>query len=336
MLFNKQLDKAHAGLPDLRPPLPAVGRGAARAAPRSRDRGPSATPASSRSTRSGSSTRSRTRTAWPRPRRRPGCATRPSGGPASIGGDARRDLRHGLRVHGRLDGRGRRREGHPGRRARARGADPADRRQRIGWRADAGGHARADAAGQDPRRARAPARRPASRSCRVLSDPTTGGVFASFAAVGDVNIAEPNALIGFAGSRVSAGTIAQELPPGFQRAEFLFSHGFIDRVVAAPELRDELDRLLLRLLRPATRRRSAELRPTSTSPAFRPFSFLSTLAERVGELAVGDAPTTTARARDRTAAARRAASTRRRTTSGRASSSPATCAGRGRSSSSRR
>ncbi len=65
----------------------------------------------------------------------------------------------------------------------------------------------------------------------VLSDPTTGGVFASFAAVGDVNIAEPNALIGFAGSRVSAGTIAQELPPGFQRSEFLFEHGFIDRVV---------------------------------------------------------------------------------------------------------
>ena len=76
----------------------------------------------------------------------------------------------------------------------------------------------------------------------VLSDPTTGGVFASFAAVGDVNVAEPNALIGFAGSRVSAGTIAQELPPGFQRSEFLFEHGFIDRVVSRPDLRDELDR----------------------------------------------------------------------------------------------
>src|SRR4029453_8725174 len=83
----------------------------------------------------------------------------------------------------------------------------------------------------------------------VLSDPTTGGVFASFAAVGDVNIAEPNALIGFAGSRVSAGTIAQELPPGFQRSEFLFDHGFVDRVVERPDLRDELARLL-RLLRP--------------------------------------------------------------------------------------
>jgi acetyl-CoA carboxylase carboxyl transferase subunit beta len=84
----------------------------------------------------------------------------------------------------------------------------------------------------------------------ILSDPTTGGVFASFAAVGDVNLAEPNALIGFAGSRVSAGTIAQELPPGFQRAEFLFRHGFIDRVVPRAELRAELA-ALLRFLVPA-------------------------------------------------------------------------------------
>ncbi len=81
----------------------------------------------------------------------------------------------------------------------------------------------------------------------VLADPTTGGVFASFAALGDVNVAEPNALIGFAGARVSAGTIAEELPPGFQRAEFLFSHGFVDRIVTRGDLRDELA-LLLELL----------------------------------------------------------------------------------------
>jgi acetyl-CoA carboxylase carboxyl transferase subunit beta len=78
----------------------------------------------------------------------------------------------------------------------------------------------------------------------VLADPTTGGVFASFAALGDVNVAEPNALIGFAGARVSAGTIAEELPPGFQRAEFLFAHGFVDRIVPRPELRDELTAIL--------------------------------------------------------------------------------------------
>lgn len=83
----------------------------------------------------------------------------------------------------------------------------------------------------------------------IMSDPTTGGVFASFAAVGDVNLAEPNALIGFAGARVSAGTIAQELPPGFQRAEFLYRHGFVDRVVHRAELRAELA-ALLRFLAP--------------------------------------------------------------------------------------
>ncbi len=78
----------------------------------------------------------------------------------------------------------------------------------------------------------------------VMSDPTTGGVFASFAAAGDVNFAEPNALIGFAGARVGAGTIGQELPPGFQRTEFLFRHGFVDRIVVRAELRGELARIL--------------------------------------------------------------------------------------------
>jgi acetyl-CoA carboxylase carboxyl transferase subunit beta len=78
----------------------------------------------------------------------------------------------------------------------------------------------------------------------VMSDPTTGGVFASYAVLGDVNLAEPNALIGFAGARVAAGTIAQELPPGFQRSEFLFEHGFVDRVVQRRELRAELAALL--------------------------------------------------------------------------------------------
>ena len=78
----------------------------------------------------------------------------------------------------------------------------------------------------------------------VMADPTTGGVFASFASVGDVNLAEPNALIGFAGARVSAGTIADELPPGFQRSEFLLSHGFIDRIVHRSALRAELYMIL--------------------------------------------------------------------------------------------
>jgi acetyl-CoA carboxylase carboxyl transferase beta subunit/acetyl-CoA carboxylase carboxyl transferase alpha subunit len=122
----------------------------------------------------------------------------------------------------------------------------------------------------------------------VLSDPTTGGVFASFAAIGDVNIAEPNALIGFAGSRVSVGTIAQELPTGFQRSEFLFAHGFVDRVVPRAGLRDELAHLL-RLLPP---------RPLDAVPAyapldvdldrFRPRSLISSLVEKIGELGLPD------------------------------------------------
>ena len=78
----------------------------------------------------------------------------------------------------------------------------------------------------------------------ILSDPTTGGVFASFSALGDVNIAEPNALIGFAGARVAAGTTGDELPEGFQRSEFLFKHGFVDMVVERSDLRAEVSRLL--------------------------------------------------------------------------------------------
>ena len=78
----------------------------------------------------------------------------------------------------------------------------------------------------------------------VMSDPTTGGTFASFAAVGDVNIAEPNALIRFAGDRVSAGTIGEELPPNYAKAEFQLQHGFVDRIVSRHKLREEITTLL--------------------------------------------------------------------------------------------
>ena len=81
----------------------------------------------------------------------------------------------------------------------------------------------------------------------VLTDPTTGGVAASFAMLGDVIIAEPRALIGFAGPRVIEQTIRQKLPEGFQRSEFLLKHGFIDRVVQRSEMRDELARILQNL-----------------------------------------------------------------------------------------
>ena len=78
----------------------------------------------------------------------------------------------------------------------------------------------------------------------VLTDPTTGGVTASFAMLGDVTIAEPGALIGFAGPRTIAETIKVELPEGFQRAEFLLEHGFIDMIVPRKELRSEIARLI--------------------------------------------------------------------------------------------
>ncbi len=78
----------------------------------------------------------------------------------------------------------------------------------------------------------------------VLTDPTTGGVTASFAMLGDIILAEPKALIGFAGQRVIQGTIHEKLPEGFQRAEFQQEHGFVDRIVHREKLRDELGTIL--------------------------------------------------------------------------------------------
>jgi len=78
----------------------------------------------------------------------------------------------------------------------------------------------------------------------VLTDPTTGGVTASFAMLGDLNIAEPGALIGFAGPRVIKETIKKDLPEGFQRSEFLLEHGFLDFIVSRKELKERIATLL--------------------------------------------------------------------------------------------
>ncbi len=78
----------------------------------------------------------------------------------------------------------------------------------------------------------------------VMTDPTTGGVTASYAMLGDVQIAEPNALIGFAGQRVIQDTIREKLPEGFQRAEYLLDHGMLDMVVERKDLRGTLARLI--------------------------------------------------------------------------------------------
>ncbi len=81
----------------------------------------------------------------------------------------------------------------------------------------------------------------------VMTDPTTGGVSASLAMLGDVNIAEPDALIGFAGPRVIEQTVGQSLPEGFQRSEFLLDHGAIDMIVDRRRMRDEIAELLAKL-----------------------------------------------------------------------------------------
>ena len=78
----------------------------------------------------------------------------------------------------------------------------------------------------------------------VMTDPTTGGVTASYAMLGDLNLAEPGALIGFAGPRVIKQTIGKDLPPGFQRAEFQLEHGFVDIVVHRKEMKETITKLL--------------------------------------------------------------------------------------------
>jgi acetyl-CoA carboxylase carboxyl transferase subunit beta len=82
----------------------------------------------------------------------------------------------------------------------------------------------------------------------VLTDPTTGGVTASYAMLGDVHIAEPSALIGFAGPRVIKQTIGKDLPKGFQRSEFLLEKGFVDLVVHRKELKETITKILRHLI----------------------------------------------------------------------------------------
>jgi len=100
----------------------------------------------------------------------------------------------------------------------------------------------------------------------VLTDPTTGGVTASFAMLGDLNIAEPRALIGFAGPRVIEQTIRQKLPEGFQRSEFLLEHGFVDLVVDRRELKAAIARPLgFMLAAPVTE--AAPVEPPAATPS---------------------------------------------------------------------
>ena len=98
----------------------------------------------------------------------------------------------------------------------------------------------------------------------ILTDPTTGGVTASYAMLGDLNIAEPKALIGFAGPRVIEQTIREKLPEGFQRAEFLVEHGMLDFIVERRRMREVLLQVLRVLFNPAM---VADLWPHAEQPA---------------------------------------------------------------------
>ncbi|HMO71430.1 MAG TPA: acetyl-CoA carboxylase, carboxyltransferase subunit beta [Paracoccaceae bacterium] len=100
----------------------------------------------------------------------------------------------------------------------------------------------------------------------VLTHPTTGGVTASYAMLGDVQIAEPNALICFAGPRVIEQTIREKLPEGFQRAEYLLDHGMLDRVTPRKALREELAVILRMLMRQAPAARGAPPAPAAAAP----------------------------------------------------------------------
>ena len=86
----------------------------------------------------------------------------------------------------------------------------------------------------------------------IVTDPTTGGVLASFASLGDLILAEPNALIGFSGARVTSETIGEKLPKGFQRSEFVLEHGFVDQVVPRGQLRERIA-YFLNAFRPSAR-----------------------------------------------------------------------------------
>jgi len=101
----------------------------------------------------------------------------------------------------------------------------------------------------------------------VLTNPTTGGVTASYAMLGDVHIAEPGALIGFAGPRVIEQTIREKLPEGFQRAEYLLEHGMVDMVVSRLELKSTIARLLRILLRTPAQADGPEVLTETTAPA---------------------------------------------------------------------
>ena len=230
--IREKFERQHERLPELRLSPPHSGERLLRAPPRRGHDGGSSRSTSARPTRSASRTIRRAS-------RRRSTNAGDTDALLAVHRHARRAAgqprRDGLRVHGRLDGLGRRREDRAARPALARAEVSADPRL--------------------ARRAARACRKACCRSCRwprssavlaqlaerripyisILTNPTTGGVSASYAMLGDAILAEPGAVIGFAGPRVIKQTLGQDLPEGFQTSEFLLEHGMLDCVVAPPE-----------------------------------------------------------------------------------------------------
>ncbi len=142
----------------------------------------------------------------------------------------------------------------------------------------------------------------------VLTDPTTGGVTASFAMLGDIILAEPKALIGFAGPRVIEQTIGQKLPKGFQRAEFLLEHGFVDQIVERADLRDTLStivRLHENAAIPVQQDVSAQEKNVTASESGSPAADGTSAQERGGAAQDGETPMRAANAWERVQLSRR-------------------------------
>ena len=136
-------------------------------------------------------------------------------------------------------------------------------------RAHAGGHPLAHADGARPRRCSRGSSDARLPFVSILTDPSTAGVLASYASLGDVIVAEPGALVGFAGARVIRQTIGEDLPPGFQRAEFVLEKGFIDRIVHRKQMREEVGRAarVLLALHARLRARGRSARRTASAPS---------------------------------------------------------------------
>ena len=166
----------------------------------------------------------------------------------AIGGIRVRRRGDGVPLHRRQHGRRRRREDHARRSSSRSSRGAGHHRVVLRRRAHDGRRAVADADGEDQRGA-GRLDRAGVPYLSILTDPTTGGVTASFAMLGDLNIAEPKALIGFAGPRVIEQTIRQKLPEGFQRSEFLVEKGMLDVVVDRREMKDASASRVLRFAR---------------------------------------------------------------------------------------